>query len=296
MPSFNEMVVEVLGHLRAHTRNQELSTHLTSAITSSTTVIPVADATVISRGRIQIGDELIWVDSTDRQASEMTIPPYGRGMDGTTAASHSTGDRIVVQPMYPNKAVKDQINQVITSLGGQLYALATTQLTVDPNVAGYELPATCEKVVSVVQEWTHGTATFSEHVRHWKFEPNAQASLSATGKALMVYEPFPFNCKLNVTYLKNPSTLSGAQVFTDTGLAASAEDLVVIGTAARLLAGTAAGMTNNRTVEANTLDSKIQPNYALQQARYLQTLFQQRLQEEQLKLTNSYSIRAHYTG
>ena len=296
MSTFSEMVTEVMGHLRAYTRNQELSSHLTLGINSSVKVIPVADATLISRGRVQIGDELIWVDSTDRQAGELSIPPYGRGMDGTVAAAHAAGDRIVVQPLYPNKVVKNRINQVITSLAGRLYSVATIQIDASTDSASYELPADCRQVVAVTQQWVVSGSSFSEHVRRWRFDPSSQVGVSTTGKALLVYEPFPSECKLNITFLKDPSPLTDTQSFADSGLPDSAEDVVILGAAASLLSGTSVGMTNSRTVEANTLDSKIQPSVALQQARYLQTLYAQRLQDEELKLSSSYSIRSHYSG
>ena len=90
MRNFGEMTDEVLGHLRSFVRDQEMSTHLTANVSFGDLAIPVDDAGILTRGRIQIGDELIWVDRPDRSAGTAVIPPYGRGMDGTSAASHAS--------------------------------------------------------------------------------------------------------------------------------------------------------------------------------------------------------------
>ena len=53
--------------------------------------------------------------------------------------------------------------------------------------------------------------------------------------------------------------------------------------------------SRTRAVEANTLDSKVQPGEALRQSKYLLALGQQRLAEESLRLLNSVANRSHYS-
>ena len=119
MKSLSDMVEEVQGYLRSFVRDQELSTHLESDISFNSTTLNLADPTLVSRGRIQIDDELIWVDSTDRAAGTASVPPYGRGMDGTNPEAHTAGTRVIMSPLYPRQTVKNTINQSITSVGAQ---------------------------------------------------------------------------------------------------------------------------------------------------------------------------------
>ena len=86
MATFGSMTDEVVRKLAGFTLRQDRQTHLTVAITTTTDMsITVASANNISSGVIQIDDELIYVDSYDRNSGVLSIPPYGRGYNGTTA-------------------------------------------------------------------------------------------------------------------------------------------------------------------------------------------------------------------
>lgn len=293
MTSFSQMVDDVRAHLRSYTRDQELSTYLTANVTSSGLQLEVADASLISRGRIEIDDELLWVDRVDRANNTVTLAPYGRGMDGTTAATHSLNARIVVQPLYPKQMVKDTINQIIGGLGSQLFAVQTTDLTATPNGVAYELPSTVERVLSVTNDYDsiYGDV---EYIRRWKFDPHS--GTSTTGKALFVYEPTATGQTLTVTYFRKPLQLADGDDFDDSLLPSTAYDVIILGAAARLMATSSSYMSSTRAIEPAALDQKSDSSQVLQQSRYLFTLFQQRLEEEKTQLLNSYVTRSHYTG
>lgn len=293
MSSLSQMIDDVQAYLRSFTRDQELSTHLTAAATSSGLQLDVADASLVSRGRIEIDDELLWVESVDRANNTVKIAPYGRGMDGTTAASHSMNARIIMQPLYPRKMVMDTINQIIGGLGNQLYGVASTTINADPQSVVYELPSTSERVLNVManHDSTYGDA---EYVRRWKFDPSS--STSSTGKALFVYEPTATGMTMTVTYFRKPEQLAEGDDFSDSLLPDTSYDVVVLGAAARLMAAAGSFLHATRSVDANALDTKNDSSQVIQQSRYLFTLFQQRLEEEKTQLLNSYVTRAHYTG
>lgn len=293
MPTLDQLVDDIQAYLRSFTRDQELSTHLTSALSSTSLQLEVADASTVSRGRVEIGNELLWVDSTDRANNTVTLAPYGRGMDGTTAATHALNARIICQPLYPRQMVKDTVNQVIGGLGNQLYGVATDTLTSTPRSVAYEVPAVTQRVLSVMANLgsTYGDA---EYVRRWKFDPHS--STSSTGKGLFVYEPTDENTTLTVSYFRSPLPLDDGADFADSLLPDTSYDVIVLGAAARLLATASSYMASTRSVDAATLDLKSDASQVLQQSRYLFTLFQQRLEEEKAQLLNSFVTRAHYTG
>lgn len=293
MNSFNQMVDDVRAYLRSYTRDQELSTHLTSSLSASGLQLEVGDASTISRGRIEIDDELLWVDRVDRPNNTATLAPYGRGMDGTTPATHALNARIVVQPLYPRQMVKDTINQVIGGLGNQLYAVDTTVIPSSLTTNAYELPSHVERVLSISANYdsVYGDV---EYVRRWKFDPFS--TTSSTGKAMYIYEPTATGISYSVTYFRKPLSLSDGDDFSDSLLPSTSYDVIVLGAAARLMATSSAYMTSTRAVEPSALTQSNDSGQVLQQSRYLFTLFQQRLEEEKAQLLNSFVTRAHYTG
>lgn len=293
MSTFNQMVDDVLVYLRSFTRDQELSTHLVGNVTSSAVSITVNDASMISRGRIEIDDEILWVDSVDRANNTIVIAPYGRGMDGTTAITHTTLTRLVVQPLYSRQMVKDTINQILGGLGNQLFAVTTETLNATTQMVSYDLPATTMRVLNVLAgDFT--TFGDGEYVRRWKFDP--QSAIGATGKTLYVYDPTLSGMTLNVTLFRSPVQLVNGDTFEDTLLPGTCYDVIVLGTAARLMSTATSYLASTRAIEPGSLDKQIDPNQITQQSRYLFTLFQQRLEEEKVQLLHSYVTRAHYTG
>lgn len=295
MSTFNELVDEVLSHLRGFTRDQEQSTHLTDDITASDTTLPVDDASILSRGRVEIGDELIWINRVNREAATADVPPYGRGLDSTTAAVHTVGSRIVSNPAFPRSVVKKRINQTIQSVGASLFGVKEEVLTPGYEYI-YELPADVETILSVqVTDATDYGDSF--YLRKWKLDNRAPSTISTTGKALYVYDgSFRTPEQIIVSYSCNPQVFTaGTQEFAaQTLLPATAEDVIVYLTAAALLPLADAAATRSRAVEANALDSKVQPGEASRQSKYLLALGQQRLQEENLRLLNSVANRSHY--
>ena len=94
-----------------------------------------------------------------------------------------------------------------------------------------------------------------------------------------------------------PDTMdSNSDDFVDvTGLPESCQDVVVYGASYRLLTFLDAGRINLTSAESDFADSKNPYNSGSAASRYVFALFQQRLQEEALKLSDQFPIRLHYT-
>ena len=116
MATFGSMTDEVVRKLAGFTLRQDRQTHLTAAVNATATSITVASAQNISTGIIQIDDELIYIDSYDRNSGVLSVPPYGRGYNGTSAATHQNGARVIISPTFPSLDVKDAINETIMSV------------------------------------------------------------------------------------------------------------------------------------------------------------------------------------
>ena len=88
MTTFTDVVEDVLSTMRGTVRSQEQSTYITAAVDSGELTWSVANAGRLAPGRAECGDELIYLDQFSTTDSTITIAPYGRGIDGTTAAAH----------------------------------------------------------------------------------------------------------------------------------------------------------------------------------------------------------------
>ena len=295
--NFLDLISETQAHLRSFVRDQEIATHLTADMDDEQVTAVVNDATLVSRGRIEIGNELIWVDKSDKDANTLEIPPYGRGMDGTAAESHTSGTRVIVAPLYPRRFLKDTINQTIKQIGSSLYGVEQLEaVTYRDGEFKYELPAHARDVLSVKvtdPDWVDDV-TF---LRNWVFDKNAPASVSTTGKALYLYDDWiGGGINLTVTISRDPAPLvNDEDDFTDTFLPESASDLPVLGAAARLLSTSDSYDLQTRSIEANTINANSRNTTPAQdQSKYLQALFMQRMDEERLRLLNSNNNRSRY--
>ena len=295
--NFLDLISETQAHLRSFVRDQEISTHLTADMDESQVTAIVNDATLVSRGRIEIGNELIWVDKSDKDANTLDIPPYGRGMDGTATETHTSGTRVIVAPLYPRRFLKDTINQTIKQIGSMLYGVEQLEaVTYRDGEFKYELPSYARDVLSVKvtdPDWVDDV-TF---LRNWAFDKSAPVSVSTTGKALYLYDDWVGGgINLTVTISRDPAPLvNDEDDFTDTFLPESASDLPVLGAAARLLSTSDSYDLQTRSIEANTINANSRNSTPAQdQSKYLQALFMQRMEEERLRLLNSYNTRSRY--
>ena len=92
--------IETLLH--GYTMNTESTTWLTAAVSNSTTTsISVNDSSVVSRGFVQIGDELMYVNSTNNIDNVLNLAPWGRGQRGSVAVAHDNLSKVIASPVFP---------------------------------------------------------------------------------------------------------------------------------------------------------------------------------------------------
>lgn len=294
MTTFNEMVLEVSGQLAGYTRSHEQSTHLTQAIDTDDTQFTVADPSRIGRGVVEVGDELLWVDSFDAQNLTVTVPPYGRGFNGTTAASHSSGARATLNPPYPRVRIKKAINDTIRAVAGDLYAVGSDEFTFVASQVAYDAPSDLNQILSIWWE-TYDSTQYWQPVTRWRYNHSASSGF-ATGKSLDIYDPVMPGRTVRVVYAFDPSPMSAdADVFTTaTGLEASHEDVIVYGALARLTAAAEAQRLDQTSLEADMLDEPNPIGSAQALSRYYFALHRQRLDEERRKLLDKHPVTVHY--
>jgi hypothetical protein len=255
----------------------------------------MADLTAVSRGVIEIGDELIRIDDVNQTGLVAVAPPYGRGYRGTTAATHATGSRVVTAPLFPRKLVKEALNQSIQSVYPMVYAVDSTTFTYSPAISTYALPAGAMNVMSVMWQ-TVGPSKEWLPVRRWRVDTSADATAFPTGATLSVYDGITPGRTIKVVYTKPPVTVaSEASAFSTTGLPASCEDVVRLGAAWRLAPFLDAPHLSGNSAEADFSANMRPVGAAAQFSRVIQQQYQLRLLEESQRQQDQFPVRAHYT-
>lgn len=297
MTTFGELTEGTLLYLSGFSNMQDQATYLTSSATSSATSLAVADATALSRGLTEIDDELIWVDTVDTTGLTVTIPPYGRGYRGSTAASHNSGARVVSSPLFPRVMVKRAINETINSLYPTLWGVATTTFTYVTGTYTYELPAGAKGVLQV--QWQDST-TASEwlNVRRYDMDANADTGVFASGASITILDNVVPGRTVRVVYQKQPTALSAdADVFTTvTGLPVSCEDVVRLGAAHRMVAYLDTPHISGLSAEADFAANQRPVGSGAALSKWMLQNFQIRVQQEADKLNQLYPVRIRYTN
>lgn len=293
MTTFNELTDDVLSMLRGYVRSQESVTALNGNLSSTATAFNVDNGGRLGMGRAEIDDELVYVDAITTNA--VTLQPWGRGVDGTTAAAHSDNARVTFNPLFPRHYVKRAINDTIASIGVELKATDVHTFTFLSAVSTYSLPAAVKTIFQVTWK-TLGPSGRWETVRRWALDTDANTTQYATGKTITIWDTVVPGRTVQVRYLKEPTTLSaGSDTLTGTaGLPASCRDVVALGTAARLTASVDVALLDPSSVQAGFFDERRQIGSASNVARTLYALYQQRLAEEVARFRDNLNTPIHY--
>ena len=297
MPTFSEMVDEVKSNLQGYTLRQDRITYVTNStgLTTTSTSISVGSASNLAKGIIEIDDELIWVDNFDKASNTMTVAPgFGRGYLNTTASPHSQYAQVTLSPTFPRVTIKKAINDTIRSLYPKLFAVGSTTFTFNASQVTYPLPDDCREVLYMSWQTT-GSSQEWLPIRKWRFDPLANTPTFNSQKTINLYENIQPGRTVKVWYTMVPDTMdANTDDFVDvTGLPESAQDVIVYGACYRLLSFLDAGRINLSSAEADLNDTKIPSTAGAAASRYVFALFQQRLQEEALKLSDQFPIRIH---
>lgn len=297
MPTFNDLVDEVRANLQGYTLRQDRITYITNSggITTTSTNITVGSQSNLAKGIVEIDDELIWIDTFDKQNNQLVVAPgFGRGYLGTTASPHAQYAQVTLAPTFPRVNIKKALNDTIRSLYPKLFAVGSTTFTFNAAQVTYPLPDDCREVLYMSWQTT-GSSKEWLPIRKWRFDPLANTPTFNTQKTINLYENIQPGRTVKVWYTMVPDTMdANTDDFVDvTGLPDSCQDVVVYGACYRLLSFIDAGRINLSSAEADLNDSKIPSSAGSSASKYVFALFQQRLQEEALKLSDQFPIRIH---
>lgn len=299
MPTLSEMIDEVRSNLQGYTLRQDRITYVanSSGLTTTTSAIQVGSADNLAKGVIEIDDELIWIDSFNKTNNTLNvIPGFGRGYQGTTAAPHAQYAQVTLAPTFPRISIKKAINDTINGLYPKLWAVSSTTFTYNASQTTYPLPDDVENILYISWQTT-GSSQEWLPVNKWRADGMANVATFNTTNTVSLYDNIQPGRTVQVYYTTEANTLdSSTDDFADvTGLPESSYDVITLGAAYKLLSYLDAGRINLTSAEADFADSKIPSTAGAGASRYVFALFQQRLNDEALKLADKFPIRLHYS-
>jgi len=299
MPTLNEMVDEVRANLQGYALRQDRITYVADAagLSTTSTAITVGSSNNLAKGVIEIDDELIWIDSFTTASNVLNvIPGFGRGYQGTTAAPHAQYAQVTLSPTFPRSSIKKAINDTINSFYPKLWIASAYTFTFNASQTTYALPDDAEDILFISWQTT-GSSQEWLPVNRWRLDTMANSATFNSQNTINIYENVQPGRTIQVYYTSTPNTLdANTDDFADvTGLPESSKDVVVLGASYKLLSYLDAGRINLSSAEADLNDGKLPSSAGVAASRYIFALFQQRLNEEALKLADKYPIRIHYT-
>ena len=299
MPTLNELVDEVKANLQGYALRQDRITYVANpaGLTTTSTSITVGSSSNLAKGIIEIDEELILIDSFDKTNNVLNVMPgFGRGYQGTGAAPHSQYAPVTLSPTFPRNSIKKAINDTINSFYPKLWIINSYTFTFNASQVTYPLPDDAEGVLFISWQTT-GSSQEWLPVNRWRLDGMANAATFNTNNTLNIYENVQPGRTIQVWYTATPNTLdANTDDFADvSGLPDSCKDVVVLGASYKLLSYLDAGRINLSSAEADLNDSKLPSSAGAAASRYIFALYQQRLNEEALKLADKYPIRIHYT-
>lgn len=302
--TLSEMIDEVIINLAGYTFQQDRSTYLRNAISTTTSssasplIVSLGSTENVGKGVIEIDEELMWVDSFDRIANTATVAPYGRGYLGSTAATHAADVKVTISPTFPRSSVKRSINDTIRSLGASIFAVKSTSFTFNAAQSTYAFNDLNIKNIITVSWESIGPTKEWVPIRRWDFDSTADATaFGASAQTITLGEaPIPGRT-VRIVYATDPVTftLNSQDYATQTGLPESTRDVVILGAAYRLLSYLDPARAAQTSPQADETDAK-RPYGASQSAtKQLYALYSQRLQEEVKAHQQNYPPRVHFS-
>ena len=299
-----DLIDEVQLNLSGYTFNQDRATHLRSTVTTtvsssaSPTILQLGSTDNVGKGVIEIDEELMWIDSFDRISNTATVSPWGRGYLGTTAATHAQDSKVTISPTFPRYVIKKAINDTIRAIGSSIFAAKVTTFTFNAARTTYDFDGLNIQNVLTIMWQSVGPSQEWIPVRRWSFDSVADSTaFGANSQTITIGDYITPGRTVKVIYATDPEAFTtNAQDFsTQTGLPESCKDLVILGSAYRLITYLDPARAAQVSPQADETDAKRPYGSSQSATKQLYSLYIQRLNEETQRQQSLYPIRVHYS-
>ena len=301
--TFKNLIDDVQLNIQGFTYRQDRATYLTQACTSGDLILYVGSTDNIGKGIVEIDNEMMWVDSYDRQANTITIAPFGRGYNSTVAASHAANVKVTITPTYPRVAVQRAINDTLSAVYPKVFATGANDITFLASRTTYQLPSEAIQILSMAWQTVGPTKEWLP-VRQWRWDPIADQTAwtpdstdTTNARTVSLYDNILPGRTVHCVYAKMPTQLANEtdNFETVSGLPSSMRDVIIYGATYRLSAFIDPARISITSAAADEYDTKRPYGSGVNVTKQLQQMYLQRLEEESLKQKLQYPVRVHYS-
>lgn len=305
--TFNDLVNRVKQQLLGYTKDQASETYLVQpmTLTDTTFMVDLDTVTALSRGLIEIGDEMMKVKKYDKNAGVVTLLGNlsGRGAESTTIATHNVDDIVTDDPRFPRARIKEAINDTIQAMYPSLWVFDEFEFNYVAARYEYPIPADVQDIYKVTVN-TIGPSAVWFPAQKWRY--NALASTGSqvkptptpTGKTVQIYDFIVPGRAVRVAYRKPPTVLTNNidDFAAVTGFPDRYIDMVTYGACFRLLPAYEAARLQQQNIEATERAPLVPPGSGSNASKFYYTLYQQRLQEEMDRLYDLFESYQRFNG
>lgn len=243
--------------------------------------------------RLSVGLEDMYVVSVAGGGLSATVV---RGLHGSTAAAHTAGARVHINPSWTNWEIATAVNEELDSLSAQgLFRIRSVDFDFNSATAGYELAGT-EDLLDVwrVRYNTPGPSNDWTliHPKDWRIDQAADTDDFASGYQIVLRHGGHPGQKVRVSYRATFDQLSALtdDVATVAGLHAAAHDILVTGAAIRLLSGLEANRGLMTAQGEPRRSEEVPPRTAMGSLVPLVEQYEKRVREESKRLARRYPV------
>ena len=294
MTTLVDLVNETHLVLSGYSQRQDQATSLVNNITATDLSFVIQSGSVVSKGLVEIDDELIWIDSFDKTSNTATVSPYGRGYRGTTAVAHTAGTRVTIAPTFPRFAIERNVNAAIDSVYPDLFGTASTTFAFTAARTTYPLPADCIDILGI--SWQSiGPSKEWLPIRHYRVDRTADPATWGGSKTISISDGIIPGRTVTIRYSNKPPVLNNlTDVFESvTGLPASTREVIILGAAYRMAVYLDLGRVPATTAEANAQGGTNPIGSAVNLSQMLKRMYQDRLQVEVRRQQEQFPPRVH---
>lgn len=287
MTTFDDLVTRVRQQILGYAKDQLAVSELSAGMGATDTTFTVDAVDSMSRGLVEIDDELVLVRSYDGPSGVVQVMGglNGRGAEGTVPAAHSAMSLVTSDPRFPRARVKEAVNDAIRGVYPSLVTFGYTEIPNLSVVFEYGMPAEAEDVWDVMDQTVGPTQVWTQGTR-WKFNPSASPGSFPTGKSVQLFDGITPGRTMRIKYTKQPSPLvNGSDDFSAvSGLPDRVNDIIVWGACSRLLPAYESARLQQQSIEATERAPLVPPKSAVSVAAYYMQMYQQRLDQERALL------------
>lgn len=292
MTTLAQLITQTKGHLLGNLREEvnSLNGAYTAGGTTLTMTYPMQS--IVAGAELEIDTELFRVMSVSNQVATVM-----GAQKGTTAANHSNGAVVTVNPRFYSYSIWTNLNHTLHDLSSEgLYREVAIDVTFNPVVAAYDLTGSSDDTVidilEVRYQQTGPTKRFPV-IRNWSLMRDMPTSQFASGNALVVDGGgFP-GLPLRVRYAANFTEMTSLtdDVTTTSGLRDTADDLPPIGAAIRELMGRDIKRTFLEAQPDTRRAQEVPPGTAQGALTTLRRMWEAGVQAERMRQVQRYPYR-----